>query len=141
MDEDRGALGHHAAVGQQQGGHVPQRVDAAQGFETRPGLPGGRQLDTVLSSCDALRAVVDAVHGEAEVFVDGGIRRGTDVLKALALGARAVLVGRPYLWGLAVDGERGVRRVLTLLREDLSLSMALAGAPRIDAIGGALLAR
>lgn len=102
---------------------------------------GGRQLDTVLSSCDALRAVVDAVQGEAEVFVDGGIRRGTDVLKALALGARAVLVGRPYLWGLAVDGERGVRRVLTLLREDLSLSMALAGAPRIDAIGRVLLAR
>ena len=88
---------------------------------------GGRQLDTVVTSCDALPAIVDAVGESAEVFVDGGIRRGSDVLKALAMGARAVLIGRPYLWGLSVDGERGVRRVLTLLREDLALSMALAG--------------
>ena len=101
---------------------------------------GGRQLDTVLTSCDALPAVVDAVAGAAEVFVDGGIRRGTDVLTALALGARAVLVGRPYLWGLAVDGERGVVRVLTLLRDDLALSMALAGMPDIARIDRELLA-
>lgn len=66
-----------------------------------------------------------------EVMVDGGIRRGSDVLKALALGARAVLIGRPYLWGLAVDGEAGVRRVLELLRDDLALTMALAGCPTV----------
>jgi 4-hydroxymandelate oxidase len=88
---------------------------------------GGRQLDTALSSCDALPAIADVVGSDAEVYVDGGVRRGTDVLTALALGARAVLVGRPYLWALAVDGERGVERVLTLLRDDLALSMALAG--------------
>ena len=101
---------------------------------------GGRQLDTVLTSCDALPAVVDAVAGAAEVFVDGGVRRGTDVLTALALGARAVLIGRPYLWGLAVDGERGVVRVLSLLRDDLALSMALAGLPTIESITRELLA-
>lgn len=101
---------------------------------------GGRQLDTSVTSCDALAPIVDAVNGAAEVYVDGGIRRGTDVLKALALGARAVLVGRPYLWGLAVDGERGVRRVLTLLREDLALSMALAGTPRIPDVTRAMIA-
>jgi 4-hydroxymandelate oxidase len=92
---------------------------------------GGRQLDSVYATCDALAAVAAAVDGRAEIFVDGGIRRGTDVLKALALGARAVLIGRPYLWGLAVDGERGVSRVLQLLRDDLSLSMALAGVPHL----------
>ncbi len=101
---------------------------------------GGRQLDSVVTSCDALAPIVEAVDGAAEVYVDGGIRRGTDVLKALALGARSVLVGRPYLWGLAVDGERGVRRVLTLLREDLALSMALAGTPRLENITESLLA-
>lgn len=101
---------------------------------------GGRQLDTALASADALAPIVDAVGDTAEVYVDGGIRRGTDVLKALALGARAVLVGRPYLWGLAVDGERGVYRVLSLLRDDLALAMALAGTPRVAAIDRALLA-
>ena len=93
-----------------------------------------------LDDCDALPEVVDAVAGEVEVFVDGGIRRGTDVLKAIALGARAALIGRPYLWGLAVDGEAGVRRVLNLLRDDLRLSMALAGGPRISDISHALVA-
>ncbi len=101
---------------------------------------GGRQLDTVITSCDALSPIVDAVDGMGEVFVDGGIRRGTDVLMALAMGARAVLIGRPYLWGLAVDGERGVRRILTLLRDDLSLSMALAGAPDVASITRSLIA-
>ena len=75
---------------------------------------GGRQLDTVLSGADALPEVVDAVGGDIDVLVDGGIRRGTDVLKALALGARAVLVGRAVVWGLAVGGEQGVRDVLEL---------------------------
>jgi isopentenyl diphosphate isomerase/L-lactate dehydrogenase-like FMN-dependent dehydrogenase len=91
---------------------------------------GGRQLDTVLSGADALPAVVDEVGSELDVLVDGGIRRGTDVIKALALGARAVLVGRPVLWGLAVGGEEGVRRVLELLLADLDTALALAGAPR-----------
>ena len=101
---------------------------------------GGRQLDTVISSADALRPVVDAVSGRAEVYVDGGIRRGTDVLKALAMGARAVLIGRPYLWGLAVGGEAGAQRVLELLRDELALGMALAGRPTVASIGRDLLA-
>ncbi|MEW6721604.1 MAG: alpha-hydroxy acid oxidase [Thermodesulfobacteriota bacterium] len=95
---------------------------------------GGRQLDTVPATCEALPEVVDAVKGKADVLVDGGIRRGTDVLKALAMGARAVVVGRPYLWGLAVDGEAGVRRVLELLRREIVLAMGLAGRPTIGGI-------
>jgi 4-hydroxymandelate oxidase len=91
---------------------------------------GGRQLDTVLSGADALRAVVDEAGGELDVLVDGGIRRGTDVIKALALGARAVMIGRPALWGLAVGGEEGVRRVLDLLLAELDVALALVGAPR-----------
>ncbi|MDX1996714.1 MAG: alpha-hydroxy acid oxidase [Thermoanaerobaculia bacterium] len=88
---------------------------------------GGRQLDGSVTGCEALPEVVTAVAGRCEVLVDGGIRRGTDVLKALALGARAVLVGRPYLWALAVDGEAGVSRLFELLREELRLAMTLAG--------------
>jgi isopentenyl diphosphate isomerase/L-lactate dehydrogenase-like FMN-dependent dehydrogenase len=88
---------------------------------------GGRQLDGVPASIDVLAEVVEAVDGRAEVFVDGGIRRGTDVLKALALGARAVLIGRAMLWGLAVDGEAGVRHVLELLRAEIELGLALLG--------------
>lgn len=88
---------------------------------------GGRQLDSAVASLDALPAVVEAVDGRAEVLMDGGVRRGTDVLKALALGARAVLLGRPYLWGLAVDGEAGVRRVLELLRGEIVRDLLLCG--------------
>lgn len=88
---------------------------------------GGRQLDTTVSSVDALPEVVAAVAERAEVYVDGGVRRGTDVLKALALGARAVFVGRPVLWGLAVGGEAGVTQVLAALRDEFDLAMALAG--------------
>ena len=95
---------------------------------------GGRQLDTAIPSIDALPEVVEAVGDLAEVYVDGGIRRGTDVIKALALGARAVLLGRPVLWGLAVDGERGVHRVLELIRNELELAMALCGARTIDEV-------
>jgi 4-hydroxymandelate oxidase len=91
---------------------------------------GGRQLDTVLSGADALSAVVEAVGDRLDVLVDGGIRRGTDVLKALALGARAVMVGRPLLWGLAVDGADGARQVLEILLAELDLALGLAGAPR-----------
>lgn len=88
---------------------------------------GGRQLDCVLATADALPEVVEAVGGRASVIVDGGIRRGTDVAIALALGADAVMVGRPALWGLAVDGEAGARRVLELLRDELELALALCG--------------
>lgn len=88
---------------------------------------GGRQLDGVPASLDALPEVVEAVEGRTEVYVDGGIRRGADVLKALALGARAALCGRPYLWALAVGGEEGVRHVLELLREEIHLGLALLG--------------
>jgi 4-hydroxymandelate oxidase len=88
---------------------------------------GGRQLDGVAASLDALPEVVEAVGERCEVLLDGGIRRGTDVLKALALGARAVLVGRPVLWGLTVDGADGVERVLELLRAEVELALALLG--------------
>jgi 4-hydroxymandelate oxidase len=88
---------------------------------------GGRQGDSVVATLDALPGVVEAVGGRGEVLMDGGIRRGTDVLKALALGARAVLLGRPYLWGLAVDGEAGVLRVLELLRAEIEREMILCG--------------
>jgi 4-hydroxymandelate oxidase len=88
---------------------------------------GGRQLDCVSATADALPEVVDAVAGRAAVLVDGGVRRGTDVAIALALGADAVLVGRPALWGLAASGEKGVRQVLRLLRDELELALALCG--------------
>jgi 4-hydroxymandelate oxidase len=88
---------------------------------------GGRQLDGVAAAIDVLPEVVDAVGDSCEILVDGGVRRGVDVLVALALGARAVLVGRPILWGLAVDGEDGVRRVLELLRAEIENGLALLG--------------
>ena len=100
---------------------------------------GGRQLDTAIPSLEALPAVVEATGDRALVMLDGGIRRGTDVVKALALGARAVMVGRPVLWGLAVDGEAGVRRVLELLRDELDLAMALAGAASLSDLSPDLL--
>jgi 4-hydroxymandelate oxidase len=95
---------------------------------------GGRQLDTAIASVRALPEVVEAVAGRAEVLLDGGVRRGTDVIKAVALGARAVLVGRPVVWGLAVGGENGARRVLELLRAEIDLAMALCGCPTIGDI-------
>jgi (S)-2-hydroxy-acid oxidase len=88
---------------------------------------GGRQLDGVAASLDALPEVVDAVGGRTVVLLDGGIRRGADVVKALALGAQGVLVGRAALWGLAVGGGEGVERVLALLREEITLALALCG--------------
>ncbi len=95
---------------------------------------GGRQLDTVLSGADALPAVVEAVGAEIDVLVDGGIRRGTDIVKALALGARAVMVGRPLLWGLGVNGSAGARRVLEILLDEFDTALALTGAGRADAL-------
>ena len=91
---------------------------------------GGRQLDTVLSGADALPPIVDAVAGRIDVLVDGGIRRGTDVVKALALGARAVLIGRPLTWGLAVAGADGARHVLETLLGEFANALALVGCPR-----------
>jgi isopentenyl diphosphate isomerase/L-lactate dehydrogenase-like FMN-dependent dehydrogenase len=88
---------------------------------------GGRQLDGSLATIDALPEVASQVGERLTVLLDGGVRRGTDVLKALALGASAVLIGRPYLWGLAADGEAGVRRVLDMLRVEFELALALAG--------------
>ncbi|MDQ6886828.1 MAG: alpha-hydroxy-acid oxidizing protein [Gemmatimonadota bacterium] len=100
---------------------------------------GGRQLDTAVATADALPEVARSVGDRLTVLVDGGIRRGTDVLKAVALGARAVLVGRPVLWGLAVGGEAGVARVLELLRAELDLAMALCGCRSLAEITPELL--
>ena len=102
---------------------------------------GGRQLDSTLGSLDALPEVVGAVRGRIEVYLDGGIRRGTDVLKALALGAKAVFVGRPVLWGLALGGADGVRAVLDELRTELDTAMALAGRATVKDIDSSLVLR
>jgi isopentenyl diphosphate isomerase/L-lactate dehydrogenase-like FMN-dependent dehydrogenase len=101
---------------------------------------GGRQLDAVLSGADALPGVTEAVGDRLDVLVDGGIRRGSDVIKALALGARAVMVGRPVAWGLAVDGANGARRVLEILLAELDIALALAGAPRVAELDRSFLA-
>lgn len=101
---------------------------------------GGRQLDTAPAAIDVLPGVVEAVERRTEVLVDGGIRRGTDVVKAIARGARAVMVGRPILWGLAVQGEAGVLRVLEMLRAEVDTAMALCGCPSIGDIDRELLA-
>jgi len=100
---------------------------------------GGRQLDTAVATIEALPEVVEAVAGRCEVYLDGGVRRGTDVLKALALGARAVFVGRPILWALAVGGEDGVRHALELLRRELTLDMGIAGRPTLASIDRSLV--
>jgi len=101
---------------------------------------GGRQLDGAITGTEALPDVVAAVGDRVEIYVDGGIRRGTDVVKALALGARAVLVGRPVLWGLAVNGADGVRDVLRDLATELDLAMALCGCPSLADVTNDLLA-
>lgn len=100
---------------------------------------GGRQLDGCVTSIEVLPEIVEAVAGRCEIYVDGGIRRGTDVLKALALGARAVLVARPILWGLSVEGARGVQGVLEILHEELERAMALTGCPTLANINRSLL--
>jgi isopentenyl diphosphate isomerase/L-lactate dehydrogenase-like FMN-dependent dehydrogenase len=102
---------------------------------------GGRQLDGVPATLDALPEIVDAVGGRTEILVDGGVRRGTDVVKALALGARAVLAGRAVLWGLVHDGQAGVERVLGLLRAETELALALVGCPSPDDVTRAHVAR
>jgi isopentenyl diphosphate isomerase/L-lactate dehydrogenase-like FMN-dependent dehydrogenase len=95
----------------------------------------------VLATIEALPEVVEAVTGRCEVYLDGGVRRGTDALKALALGARAVFVGRPVLWGLAADGAAGAQHALELLRDELALAMALAGRPTLASIDSSLIQR
>ncbi|HEY5638700.1 MAG TPA: alpha-hydroxy acid oxidase [Dehalococcoidia bacterium] len=100
---------------------------------------GGRQLDGTPAGVEVLPDVVAAAGDRLEVLVDGGVRRGTDVLKALALGARAVLIGRPYVWGLALYGEEGVARVLGMLQEELELAMALSGVTSVSQISRALV--
>ncbi|MET0634149.1 MAG: alpha-hydroxy acid oxidase [Xanthobacteraceae bacterium] len=101
---------------------------------------GGRHLDASVATADALPEIAAAVARKAELYVDGGIRRGTDIVKALALGARAVLVARPVIWGLALDGADGVRAVLDHLRAELVRSMALCGTARLDEITPDLVA-
>ena len=100
---------------------------------------GGRQLDTSIATADALPDVAESVGSRAQVYVDGGIRRGTDILKALALGADAVLVGRPAIWGLAVAGADGVFAVLNTLRQELVRAMILCQAPTLQSISSDLL--
>ena len=100
---------------------------------------GGRQLDGAPAPVTVLARIADVVAGRIEVLVDGGVRRGTDVLRALALGARAVLVGRPVLWGLTLDGESGVTAVLDHLRREIDLAMALAGCSTVNDIGRSLV--
>ena len=102
---------------------------------------GGRQLDDSIASLDALPAIVETVAGRAEVILDGGVRRGIDVLKALALGARAVLIGRAAAWGLAGGGQRGVERVIELLRIELSVAMAIAGVTSVEKVDRRILTR
>lgn len=88
---------------------------------------GGRQLDTAVTGIEALPYVVEAVDEALEILVDGGVRRGTDILKALALGAKAVMIGRPVLWGLAVEGQAGVEKIFAILRQEYDIALANAG--------------
>ena len=102
---------------------------------------GGRQLDYAIATLDALPEVVQAVDGSVPILLDGGVRRGTDVIKALCLGARGVLIGRPYLFALAVGGADGVRRLLAMLRYEIALSMTLLGAARLSELSRDFLVR
>jgi isopentenyl diphosphate isomerase/L-lactate dehydrogenase-like FMN-dependent dehydrogenase len=98
---------------------------------------GGRAEGSGRATIDALPEMVAGVQGRIPVVVDGGIRRGTDVFKALARGATAVAIGRPYLWGLGAFGQQGVERVLEILRSELEITMQLAGTPSLSDIGPA----
>ena len=102
---------------------------------------GGRHLDNTLATVEVLSEAVAAAQGKLEVFLDGGVRRGADVVKAIALGAKAVFIGRPLFWGLAVGGEQGVVRVLNLLREEIEITMAKCGRPTIASIDGSTIVK
>lgn len=100
---------------------------------------GGRQLDGAIASLDALAEIVAAVDNRVEVLLDGGIRRGTDILKALAMGAKAVLIGRPILWALAVEGQAGVSHAISLLQDELNIAMALSGCTQLQDIDSSVV--
>jgi L-lactate dehydrogenase (cytochrome) len=100
---------------------------------------GGRQLDSSAASLRALPEVVAAVGGQAEVLMDGGIRRGSDIVKAICLGARAVLIGRAYVYGLAAGGQAGVARAIQILRTDVDRTMRLLGCPSVSALDGSYI--
>ncbi|XP_025057971.1 hydroxyacid oxidase 1 isoform X2 [Alligator sinensis] len=100
---------------------------------------GARQLDGVPATIDVLPEIVEAVVGKVEVFLDGGVRKGTDILKALALGAKAVFIGRPIIWGLVYQGEEGAKEVLQMLKEELHLAMALSGCRSVKEIDRTLV--
>lgn len=102
---------------------------------------GGRHLDNTLATVEVLPEAVAAARGRVEVLLDGGIRRGADVVKAIALGARAVFIGRPLFWGLAADGERGVARVLDILKEEIEITMAKCGRPTIADIDASVVVK
>ena len=95
---------------------------------------GGRHLDNTLATIEVLAEAVAAGKGKLEIYLDGGVRRGADVVKAIALGAKAVFIGRPLFWGLAIDGERGVIRVFEILREEIEITMAKCGRPTVASI-------
>ena len=100
---------------------------------------GGRNLDTAVAAIDALPEIVEHVRGRVPLLVDGGVRRGTDIVKAVALGATAVLIGRPYCYGLSIGGREGVRRVVEILRAELEAAMMLTGVSRLSEIERSVL--
>jgi 4-hydroxymandelate oxidase len=102
---------------------------------------GGRHLDNTLATVEVLSEAVAAAQGKLEVLLDGGVRRGADVVKAIALGAKAVFIGRPLFWGLAVDGEQGVIRVLDILREEMEITMAKCGRPTVASIDSTMIVK
>jgi 4-hydroxymandelate oxidase len=102
---------------------------------------GGRHLDNTLAPIEVLPEAVAAAKGRMEILLDGGIMRGADVVKALALGAKAVFIGRPMFWGLAVDGQQGVTRVLGILREEMEITMAKCGRPTVSSIDSAVVVK
>ena len=100
---------------------------------------GGRQLDGSPATVEVLEEIVEVVDKQLEVFIDGGIRRGSDVVKALALGAKAVMVGRPYVWALAAAGESGVSHAIEMLRDELDRALAISGCSRISEVDRSLV--
>ena len=102
---------------------------------------GGRHLDNTLATIEVLSEAVAAAKGQLEIYLDGGIRRGADVVKVIALGAKAIFIGRPLFWGLAVDGEKGVIRVLDILREEIEITMAKCGRPTISTIDSTVVVK
>ncbi len=102
---------------------------------------GGRHLDNTLATIEVLSEAVSAAKGRTEILLDGGIRRGADVVKAIAMGAKAVFIGRPLFWGLALGGEQGVVRVLDILREEIEITMAKCGRPTVADIDSTVVVK